>query len=56
LNLDLSKKLKKKKESEEAMEGLRSFYDRRVRNADHTVFEQGWDCEEYRDGRSHPRE
>jgi hypothetical protein len=55
VNVDLSKekltkKLKNESEGErEVMEGLQSFYGGRVRNSDHTVFEQDWDLEEYRD-------
>jgi hypothetical protein len=45
-----TEKLNESEGAEEEVKGLRSFYDRRVRNADHRVFEQDWDWEEYRDG------
>jgi hypothetical protein len=48
-DVDQAKK-NESEEKEDAMEGLRSFYDRSVRNADHMVFEQDWDWEEHRDG------
>jgi hypothetical protein len=46
----LTKKFKKNESEEEVIEGLRSFYNRRVRNADHTGLNKTVQEKEYLDG------